>query len=188
MDSKIIYFVLTLLTFSVALNFMLTFAVLKSVRKMLADNELPFTLPVGEKVPDIDYRLLASGEAVAVSGTRQAIVLLFLSSTCPECREKLPEMERLLPLLHSAGVNMWLVSQEPKWRLKRFLKETSLSTIATRVNKHDYKILNPTQTSPYYLFIDHAGCLEAGGLIGDDNWLSFCAQMDDMKIAIGAAA
>ncbi|MGH8051864.1 MAG: peroxiredoxin family protein, partial [Arenimonas sp.] len=161
---------------------------LKSVRNMLMANELPFTLPVGEKVPVIDCKLLATGETVTVSGTGQAIVLVFLSSTCPKCREKLPEMERLLPLLQVAGVNMWLVSQESKWRLKHFLKETSLSAIATRVHKHDYKVLNPTQTSPYYLFIDHTGCLEAGGLIGDDNWLSFCAQMDEMEIAVGAAA
>lgn len=178
MDSSFIYLILTILTFSVALNLALTFAVFNWLRNMSMAKDLPFTLPIGEKVPDVECRLLTTGESVLVSGKEQAVVLLFLSSTCPKCREKLPEIERLLPLSRVAGLSMRLVSQEAKWRLRRFLIGTSLPATTILANKRDYKTLNPTQTSPYYLFIDHAGHLEAGGFIGDENWLSFLVQMD----------
>jgi peroxiredoxin len=178
-DSNISYIILTVLTFSVALNLILTFSVLKSVRNMLIVNE---ALTSGEKVPDVKCQLLTTGETVYVSSNQRAIVALFLSSACPKCREKLPEIEKLLPPLKMAGVSMWFLSKEPKWRLRNFLKASSVFQITALVSKQDYKTLNPNLTSPYYLFIDHNGYLETSGLIGDENWESFVSQMNGTEV------
>jgi AhpC/TSA family len=187
MDMSILYLILTILTLSVALNLKLTFSLLNTMRNMAAEKDRPFIPPIGEIVPEVKAKRLGTGEIVVIPGSQQAAVCLFLSSTCPKCREKLPELEKLLPLLPVAGLSMWLVSQEPKWRLKRFLKNNQMASVAIFVNKQDYKILNPTQTSPFYLFTNHNAALEAGGLIGDENWQSFLEQMDEVASQTGVS-
>ncbi|MEW6731010.1 MAG: hypothetical protein AB1489_06715 [Acidobacteriota bacterium] len=184
MDTSVLYLILTILTLSVALNLKLTFSLLNTMRNLVADR--PFTPPIGEIVPEVKAKRLDTGEIITIPGSGQATVCLFLSSTCPKCREKLPELEKLLPLLPVAGLSMWLVSQEPKWRIKRFLKSNGLASVAVFVKNHAYKTLNPTQTSPFYLFTDHKSMLEAGGLIGDENWQSFLEQMDEVASEIEA--
>lgn len=180
MNEQIIFLILAILVFSVALNLKLTFSVLNSLRNLAAAGEIPFTLPIGEAIPVIRAKRLLDGTKVEINKKPNAQVLVFLSSTCPKCREKLLEIERFLPLTAGAGLSISLVSQESKWRLKRFLRSDAMLSIAVRTNKFDYRSLNPTQTSPYYLFLDHETRLEAGGIIGDENWLSFCEQLNDL--------
>eukprot|EP01031_Cornospumella_fuschlensis_P019599 gene19599-24015_t len=74
---------------------------------------------------------------------------------------------------------MRLVSREPAWRLRRFLAVSPLAAVAARVSTKGYKALNPTMTSPYYLFLDEDARLQAGGIIGDENWTSFRAQLHE---------
>lgn len=180
MDNSVIYLILIILTFSVALNLKLTFSMLDTMHNLIAEKDRPFTPPVGEIIPNVKAKRLDTGEIITLPSSGQAVVCLFLSSTCPKCREKLSELEKLLPLLPVAGLTMWLVSQEPKWRLNRFLKGNKLASITVFVKKQDYKTLNPTQSSPFYLFMDHNTILEAGGFIGDENWQSFCEQMGEI--------
>ncbi len=55
-------------------------------------------------------------------------------------------------------------------------------------NKKNYKQLNPSISTPFYLFVDHLGQLTAGGTIGDDDWLSFMSQMEEINTSSGEAA
>ena len=52
----------------------------------------------------------------------------------------------------------------------------------------DYLQLNPHQQSPAYLFVDQQGQLQAAGLIDDDNWLAFVAQLQDINMTAEQAA
>ncbi len=184
MDANVLYAVLIILALSVALNLKLTFCLLSSVRNMMAAQGQDFTLPVGEVVPLVQGKPMAGGKKLAfTAGTRPA-VLLFLSSGCPKCKSKLPEIGRMLARADAAGLDMWLVSREAKWRLHRFLRASALPGVTLRVSTDEFKLLNPTMTSPDHIFLSEGGRLEAAGMIGDENWLSFRAQMEEA----GAAA
>ena len=186
MDAGLLYTILAILTVSVALNLKLTFSLMHVLGRLalpeLGENELE----VGELVPEFKGKFLASGEKVIFDQNSQASVLLFLASKCPKCRQKLPEIQRMLPILEDTGLRTWLISNEPKWPLKRFLGMTPLFARTVLVNKKDYKILNTKLSSPYYLLIDQSGSLQASGLIGDENWLSFQSQMDELAAEAAA--
>nr|WP_255522886.1 redoxin domain-containing protein [Rugamonas sp. CCM 8940] len=135
-----------------------------------------------------------AGDAAAAGGWRDApragqpTVLLFLSSKCAKCRGKLAEIAALAPAANGAGVDLWLVSTESGWRLRRFLAGSGLERITLRVAAKAYRRLNPQLSSPAYLFIDEHGALQAGGLVGDEDWFSFVEQMRDVDADADAAA
>lgn len=185
MDSQILYLTLAVLAFGLALNLKLTLSVLRASRR---EREAPERLAPGQPVPRVTARRMAGRDPVQLVGDGQASVLLFLSSKCPKCRSKLPELAQLAPAAEQAGLAIWLVSEEPAWRLRGFLRGTALWQLAVRVNLKDYLALNATLLSPAYLFVSHEGVLEATGLIGDDDWLGLRAQLDEGAAALEAAA
>lgn len=188
MSPSILYVVLGFLLFSVGLNLKLTIGLIKSVNALSDAAMQSAVLPAGSQIPELLGRPLGSRESMPVVADGEPNVLLFLSSTCPKCRSKLPELQRLMPLADHAGVRMRLVSPEAPWRLKRFLLGSSLSPLVMRVGKQDFAVLNPTLSSPHYMFVDHEGRLEASGPIGDDDWLSFCDQLAQWQVAEAEAA
>lgn len=188
MDANVLYAVLILLALSVALNLKLTFCLLSSVRNMMAAQGQDFTLPVGEPVPAVRGKPMLGGKKTVFTAGPRPAALLFLSSGCPKCKSKLPEIGRMLARADEAGLDIWLVSREAKWRLRRFLLGTALPGVTMRVSTDEFKLLNPTMTSPYYMFLNESGRLEAGGMIGDENWLSFREQMEDAEVATEADA
>lgn len=182
-----LYLILGLLIFSAALNLLLILRLNRTVRRFAA--AFPRTmLQPGATVPAIRGKALAGGARLTVCGDGAPTALLFLSSNCPKCRAKLPEIARLLPLAHQAGLTMRLVSMEPAWRLRRFLGRNVLSQFAVRVSRQDYLALNPIMATPGYLFADEDGIVEAAGMIGDDDWQSLCGQLEAEPISDEAAA
>ncbi|NZA25408.1 hypothetical protein H0E84_03355 [Luteimonas sp. SJ-92] len=176
-----IHIALIVLSLGVVLNLKLTLYLLRLVRKAPVGRAASFLLPVGERLPTVRAQALVTGDDVSIAPAEEAIVLLFLFSKCPKCGDTLPEIDRLLHSSRGFGLGMWLVSEEPAWRLKRFLRGTDVASITLRVSRKDYKALNPTWASPSYLFVNHLGEVEAAGNIGDENWLSFCSQIDEMN-------
>ncbi len=188
MDSDVLAVILLLLALSVALNLKLSLQLLKAVNHLSAAAKAASILPLGEALDAFSGTRLANGAPLTVGDIGQPAVLLFLSSACPKCRHKLPEIARLAPLAREAGVALWLVSTEPAWRLRRFLQATTLDGSTVRVASADYEMLNPLMSSPSYLFVSQAGTLDARGMIGDDDWRSFCEQMDELPMAQEASA
>lgn len=180
MDIGVLYLVLGVLAFGVALALKLALAAVDAARHLAAAGERQATPPPGEVIPAVAARLLEGRARVALPDLGMPAVLLFLSSTCPKCRQKLPQIENYLPHLDRAGLQLWLVSREPAWRLKRFLRGRLLARHALRVGMRDYKALNPTMASPFYLFVDEEGRLQAGGMVGDENWDAFHQQMREL--------
>ncbi|MQA18768.1 MauE/DoxX family redox-associated membrane protein [Rugamonas rivuli] len=138
---------------------------------------------LGEHVAAVMGRMLDDGRPEMLPGVEQAVALLFLSSRCPSCRGKLPEIAGLLAPAVEAGLKIRLVSAEPAWRLRRFLAGDALRAITVRVGGRRYARLNPAMQAPYYLFIGPSGDLQAAGLIGDDDWLSLRAQLEEVALA-----
>ncbi|USX28088.1 hypothetical protein NHH73_07345 [Oxalobacteraceae bacterium OTU3CINTB1] len=190
MDSQIIYLALAVLAFAVALNLKLTISVLHAA---LEERDAGAPLTPGEAVPQVSGQPLAARFAPWSPPRRPVLegrpaALLFLASGCPKCHGKLAELERLLPAALHAGLDVRLVSHESAWRLRRFLGGRLPSSQVLRLRRSDYRLLNPTGVSPAYLFVDHAGILEARGFIGDDNWLALRAQLLDGQTLASEAA
>lgn len=189
MDSQIIYLALALLAFAVALNLKLTVSVLHAA---LAERNAGSPLTPGQAVPQVsgrslDGRIPSWSTPQPVLGGRPA-ALLFLASGCPKCHGKLADLERLLPAARQAGLDVRLVSHESARRLRRFLGGRFPSSQVLRLSRRDYRLLNPTGASPAYLFVDHAGILEASGFIGDENWLALRVQLLDEHTMASEAA
>ncbi|MYN01685.1 redoxin domain-containing protein [Pseudoduganella sp. DS3] len=187
MDSGVLYLVLGVLAFGVALALLLSLAAVDAARHLAAAGERLATPPRGEIIPAVTARPLQGGARRELPGAGMPAVLVFLSSTCPKCREKLPELANYLPHLDDAGLELWLVSREPRWRLRRFLRGSPLAAHTLRLDMRSYQALNPTLSSPFYLFVDEEGRLQTGGTIGDENWETFRQQMQERRAEQEAA-
>lgn len=174
MDGQVLYPALAALCAAVALNLRLTISTLRAARAM-ASPALP--LAPGQQMPAVAARRLPGRAPLQLAGAGQAWALLYLSSQCPKCRDKLADIDLLLDAAEEAGLAMWLVSEEPAWRLRRFLRGRRLPQRTALVSRRDYKHLNPNHASPAYQFVNHEGVLEAAGFIGDADWLALCSQL-----------
>lgn len=176
MDADLLYLTLAALAFAIALNLRLTLAVLRSARR---GRERAAPPQPGQPLPAVGATPLAGRGRIALGGAGSARALLFLSSQCPKCRAKVADIASLAVVAADAGLALWIVSDEPRWRLSSLLRGTALAARTLRLGRQDYRLLNPLRASPAYLFVDHEGTIDAAGLIGDDNWRALERQLLD---------
>lgn len=186
MEVSLIYICLFTLALLVALNFKLTLHLFEMIKDPSLLNPPFLAREIGDEMPEIKGKTL-SKESLTLTQVEQPSVLLFLSSRCPKCKDKVTEIEALLPLLDDAGLSMFLVTNEPSRHITKFLSNDALSEKVLQISSKQYKQINPTLSTPYYLFINHLTQLEAGGVIGDEDWLSFLQQMDEIRQQDAAA-
>lgn len=143
--------------------------------------EPPLTLPIGQLVPAFEGQARADGRRVTSTELAgQAAVLLFLSSGCPKCRGTVPELLRMLPAIHSAGVGLWLVPADSKHDISPMLEGSALLNHVLVMEPAVRGRLNPRRAVPFYLFIDDQQVVVASGPVGDADWESFVAQMKEL--------
>lgn len=187
-DNSWIYLLLLLLSLSVLLNLQLTLKMYLRVKELPGFYSQASTPQPGDQLQLLQGKNLHTGVAEEIWQQQSATVLLFLSSRCPKCQQKLAGLNQLQLLSQHSGVQIRLLSSEPGWRFKRFLAATSLAAQTLKMSGRDYLQLNPLQQSPAYLFVDQQGQIQAAGLIDDDNWLAFVAQLQDINITAEQAA
>jgi len=171
--------VLALLTASVALNFLLTLR-LAAIVAARERERLPATLPRGAPLPAFSARPLSGGAAIASGSLRGTpAVLVFLSPGCAACRAHREELVRLHPAMRRAGVGLWVFVNARPARARDYLRDTPLLPHALRIDATAAQRLNPRNAAPFYLFVDADGTVIASDFIGDADWASFRAQMDD---------
>lgn len=151
----------------------------------LAHARLPDAVPIGEALPDFRARALHDGRRVTADAllTEQATVLVFLSPGCKTCLQRLPELKRMLPLMQDAGVALWLIASGRERRLRDYFDTTGLLPQVLQVNDRNMRKLNPKHSAPFYIFLDPMRIVQASNLIGDEDWLSFRAQIGDAEPA-----
>lgn len=149
----------------------------------LAHARLPDTVPIGETLPDFHARTLHDGRRVTVDAllAEGAAVLVFLSPGCKTCLQRLPELKRMQPLMQDAGVALWVIASGTERRLHDYFESTGLLPRVLRVNDRNMRKLNPKFSAPFYIFIDPMRIVQASDLIGDEDWLSFRAQIGDAE-------
>jgi len=105
-----------------------------------------------------------------------AYALLFLSRGCPKCRAAAPAAIDIAMRSVGRGVGVWIVTAERLTaadlglsnECEHFFLDVSVTTHA---------MLNPRRASPAYLFIGADMTSQASGFVGDEDWLSFAAQL-----------
>lgn len=185
MAEPFVLFTLVILIALTILNLKLTLGLYKIINNPPANVNESAPAAIGELVPGIQAKQLLNN--VQVSAVTEGIptALIFLSSKCPTCKEKLPQIEEIYSVAETAGLKLRIVSTESKKRLRHFLKNSELLSGVVITKRKEYKKLNPSLASPFYLFVDHESRLQTFGTIGDDDWTSFVQQMQDVKHETG---
>lgn len=177
MGMELVYVVLIILCLISAINLKLTLNLLKIIRDNSSTIDDVSPVDIGKIVPDIKGKRVENNNYEELNITEAPSVLLFVSSQCPKCQEKIPQIESLYPLIRELGINFSIISKESKAIMKSFLNNSSLLNDVLFVSNKNYKKLNPTYASPFYLFISHEGKLQTYGFIGDADWESFTEQV-----------
>ena len=181
MEMTLIYIVLVILCLSVALNLKLTLKLNAKIGFLSSNDNSLSSIAIGEKIPLLTGKTFFNKQWTHLQNVEQSSVLIFLSSDCPQCKEKISEIEAIVPLLPDEGLTLKLISHESKRRIKHFFGDSPLLNDVVITSKKQYKALNPRDSSPFYLFVDHAYQLQAVGFIGDEDWLSFIDQIINIE-------
>jgi hypothetical protein len=173
----IVLFLLVLVTF----NLFLTVKLMKAMSMQSGAGVEKETLEIGsEIVPFIAVKDIVNAD-VNLSDYGSAIVLVFLNSDCPSCKEKIKEVTNIIELSANESITFLLITAEPYKRFRAFLDNTALLHSLLRVDNETYDTINPLGASPAYLFVNEDNVLEAEGLIGDENWMGLVTQLTTLK-------
>lgn len=180
MSQSLLELLVLILLVTVCLNLFLTLRIARIVREAPEPQELPFTHDIGQPAPAFRGTWLSSGAAFSSDDLRgHSIVAVFLSSGCGDCRKRLPEVVAMLPAMRRAGVRLLVIGMEGERKVRAFLGDTPLFAHAVMIDRSARRLLNPRNSSPFYLFIGDDHAVKASNFIGDKNWLVFADQMGE---------
>ena len=182
MQEEIVIFLIGGLSFAVALNFLLTFRLAAFVRSVPEPDNKPFKLAAGTLAPEYAGTMLKDKSWVTsqqLAGNPK--VLVFLSSGCQTCKEKLDELQQMRGGIEKAEISLWLIGRESEKQVKKFLQHTGLMDLVVFMSGEIRKRLNPFDASPFYIFIDGQDTVQASGYLGDENWISFQQQISELQ-------
>jgi peroxiredoxin len=181
MSNDALSVVLALLALSVAFNLFLTLR----LTRIVTNNEYlksPMILPIGQPLPMFDGRALSDGRRVrSAEFAGHPSVLLFFAPECKDCQARVAEISAMYDAMRLAGVGVWVLSTISKRRMREFLGDSPLLDHVLIVSSSTQRTLNPRSSAPFYIFIDHERTVLASNFIGDEDWQSFCAQMQEKE-------
>ena len=178
LDDELLFIVLAVITAATALNLFLTLRLAAILR---GGAERAPQLERGAALPEFDgLRQSNGGTLRSAELAGQAAVLVFLSPACPACAGKVAELDRILPAIRSAEIALWIAAGDGTHDLGELLRGTPLTEHALALEENARLALNPARAVPFYIFVDDRRIVQASGYIGDPDWRSFIAQMDEI--------
>lgn len=183
MSGSLIDIELIVLAGVVGLNVLLTLRLAAAVRTFEPPSLKAFALPAGEAAPPFEGHMLADGRYLGPEDfAGQSVVLVFLSANCRECRKRMPEISEILGPAERLGVSLWVIGTESARRLARLPEASPLRARILDVRSKVCRRLNPRSSSPFYVFIDDRGIVQASNIVGDEDWQSFLGQMREPEV------
>lgn len=174
MDDRLISLILTAVTFATAFNLFLLLRILRVVHPV----EEPLVPLVGKAVPRFTGRRSADGGPIAWADLAgRPAVLVFLSSGCPDCRSRIPDLAAILPGAAKAGIAFWIVAADDAHDIAPLVGDTPLAEHTMTMDPTAREALNPFGATPLYIFIDEATIVQAGNHLGDEDWNVFLEEM-----------
>lgn len=178
MDQSLLDLLLIALTCVALANLVLTLR-LVSVVRVNTDNP-PFHVEIAASLPGFHGKAWYDGRLVSSAKMYgQAAVLVFLSAGCEKCLGRIPELKRLNLLMIQSDIPLWIIAVDSSRRIARHVEKYGLARNVLELAPYTRRSLNPNATSPFYVFIDHEGAVQARNIIGDENWKAFVEQIND---------
>jgi len=158
-----------LLWLVVLFNLLLTFALIRKLRQVTANESEPFTkmvdVKIGEPAPPLVAETLTTGKNLTFNDfLGRTINFIFISPNCSACRESLPKYEAMIPKAKKDGIEVVLVS---------FADPTKTKNLINNYNLHSSTVITPEgglfQTNykihgwPSFCLIDAKGIVRATG-------------------------
>ena len=102
-------------------------AVLTVLSGCIKEKQTGADLKVGDRLPDFEV-VMDDGTVVTDEILSETVsVVMFFHTSCPDCRQVLPQMQKVYDEYASAGVRIVLISREdPKESVESFWRENGL--------------------------------------------------------------
>ena len=102
-------------------------AVLAVLSGCIKEKQTGADLKVGDRLPDFEV-VMDDGTLVTDEILSESVsVVMFFHTSCPDCRQVLPQMQKVYDEYASAGVRIVLISREdPKESVESFWQENGL--------------------------------------------------------------
>jgi peroxiredoxin len=102
-------------------------AVLAVLSGCIKEKQTGADLKVGDRLPDFEV-VMDDGTVVTDEILSESVsVVMFFHTSCPDCRQVLPQMQKVYDEYASAGVRIVLISREdPKESVESFWRENGL--------------------------------------------------------------
>ncbi|WP_339913759.1 redoxin family protein [uncultured Brevundimonas sp.] len=137
-----------------------------------AGPEIGTVLPTFEGRRNSDGALVTSDDLAGKN-----TVLVFMSSGCPQCVAKRPDLLAMLPGMKRSGVTFWIVSADDRHGVSAVVGDSALETHVLHLEADGRRRLNPNNLIPSYIFIDEQGVVRDHSHMEDENWVDFVRQM-----------
>ena len=135
-------------------------AVLAVLSGCIKEKQTGADLKVGDRLPDFEV-VMDDGTVVTDEILSESVsVVMFFHTSCPDCRQVLPQMQKVYDEYASAGVRIVLISREdPKESVESFWRENGLKVpYSAQNNRKVYEKFAATRIPRVYVN-------EKGGII-----------------------
>jgi len=158
---------LVLLWVLVIFNLLITFQLIRIVAPDIWDQNSP-TLKVGQKSPHFQVESL-DGQQISLSNPQiKSILLIFISTSCLTCLERIPEIRALKPFADTLGIQITIICDSNCEKSQSLVKEFDIDlpvVIAPRGSSlwRDFKVIG----TPFYCFVNEESKVQAAGLFNN---------------------
>ena len=178
MTISFLYAVLLAISFVVAVNSFILFQVARRFQlqnpAMLEQKLLAAETPL----PEFKGKMVVNDKPIHRDDfIGKPGVIVFIGARCTMCQQKMPEFFEVAEKSSAIGVDFWVVGLDSLKRILPIVSNTPLHRFTVNLLKSSKKTLNPSRSSPIYIFYDHEGIVKTSNIVGDENWQGFLAQL-----------
>ena len=151
-------------------NVLLTLALVRRINHTGANQSSEMGLKAGEAAPDFTAQTLSGATKTLADYARHSVALIFLSTGCRPCRERLPMLEKIGPEMRASGVELVLVSGDSLEETQALREEMGLQLpllIAPRPENPFFEAYKVPGT-PAFCLIDSEGNVSRSDILGPE--------------------
>jgi peroxiredoxin len=161
---------LVLIGMVVLVNFILTLALVRRVNSLSQNTSLTSDtselLQIDQVAPNFSAETLEGTVVTMADYARKVVAFLFISTTCPPCRELISEVKALQPQAVNAGVEVVLVSTDNIEQTRQFARELNVNLpilVAPRA-ENPFATHYKVNATPTYYLVDNYGKVKSAGI------------------------
>lgn len=167
----------------VGFNLLLTLALVRRANNSIKsetgeyDRVLLETLKSGDIAPPFLATTLEGVDVTLDTYAGQSIILIFVTSGCKSCKEKIPEIEKISSNALAAGIKFVFVCLDNMDTAIAYFNEfnTTSSVLVAPASSNSFATNYKIPGTPYFCLIDEQGIIQDAGFF-DSKWYSRVLQ------------